>query len=137
MGFGLSSPIPKNANACTGDPGLANSRATQAFTAEALGIEPNQVLVMSTGVIGVQLPMDKLEAGVVTAVPNLSRSAESGLEAAKAIMTTDTVPKHFAISVALSGGTVTIGRDGERFGDDPSQYGDDVVGGDDGCAGGS
>ena len=99
----------KNANACTGEPGLANSRATQAITAEALGIAPNQVLVMSTGVIGVQLPMDKLEAGIITAVPNLTRSQESGLTAAEAIMTTDTVPKHTAVSVELSGGTVTIG----------------------------
>lgn len=104
----------KNANACTGEPGLANSRATQAITAEALGIEPNQVLVMSTGVIGVQLPMDKLEAGLVTAVQNLQRGdAEeqkvAGLTAAKAIMTTDTVPKHTAVSVELSGGTVMLG----------------------------
>ena len=109
----------KNANACTGEPGLANSRATQAITAEALGITPNQVLVMSTGVIGVQLPMDKLEAGIITAVQNLQRGdttegraaaqRKAGLIAAEAIMTTDTVPKHTAVSVELSGGTVTIG----------------------------
>ncbi len=99
----------KNANACTGELGIANSKATQTITAEALGIEPEQVLIMSTGVIGVQLPMDKLEAGIVTAVPNLTRTPESGLTAAKAIMTTDTVPKHLALSVELSSGRVTLG----------------------------
>lgn len=104
----------KNANACTGEPGLANARQTQQIAARELGIEPNQVLVLSTGVIGVQLPMEKLEAGIVTAVSNLQRGdAETqradGLAAARAIMTTDTRPKHLAITVALPGGSVTIG----------------------------
>ncbi len=108
----------KIANACTGETGLLNSRATQMITAEALGISPTQVLVLSTGVIGMQLPMEKLEAGIVTAVEKLQRGGATegwaeaqrgGLEAAKAIMTTDTRPKHIAISVELSGGTVTLG----------------------------
>lgn len=105
----------KNANACTGEPGLANARLTQQIAARELGIEPNQVLVLSTGVIGMQLPMDKIEAGIVTAVAEIQRKdaknakEKGGLEAARAIMTTDTRPKHLAVSVELPGGTVTIG----------------------------
>lgn len=109
----------KIANACTGETGLLNSRTTQMIAAEALGISPTQVLVLSTGVIGMQLPMEKLEAGIVTAVEKLQRGGTTegwaeaqrsgGLDAARAIMTTDTRPKHLAISVELSGGTVTLG----------------------------
>ncbi|WP_420644159.1 bifunctional glutamate N-acetyltransferase/amino-acid acetyltransferase ArgJ [Candidatus Leptofilum sp.] len=97
----------KNANACTGEPGLANARATQKIAANALDCQPNQVLVLSTGVIGVQLPMGKLEAGIVAGAKGLSR--ENGRLAAEAIMTTDTHPKHLAVQVELPGGPVTIG----------------------------
>lgn len=105
----------KCANACTGQSGLANARETQQFTAAALGFRPEQVLLLSTGVIGVQLPMDKIRAGVATAVQILQRrGAETqrggGVAAAKAIMTTDTWPKHLAVTVELpGGGLVTIG----------------------------
>lgn len=104
----------KNANACTGEPGLTNARETQRLTAVALGIQPDQVLLLSTGVIGVPLPMDKIRAGVETAVEILQRSGaeaqrDGGLEAARAIMTTDTRPKHLAMVVELPGGVVTIG----------------------------
>ncbi len=97
----------KNANACTGEPGLANARATQQIAAQALGCEASQVLVLSTGVIGVQLPMAKMEAGIVAGARALSR--ENGRLAAEAIMTTDTHPKRLAVRLALSGGPVTIG----------------------------
>ncbi|MCB9007012.1 MAG: bifunctional glutamate N-acetyltransferase/amino-acid acetyltransferase ArgJ [Ardenticatenaceae bacterium] len=97
----------KNANACTGEPGLANARATQQAAAQALGCEPNQILVLSTGVIGVQLPIEKLQAGIVAGAKGLS--PENGRLAAEAIMTTDTHPKHLAITVNLPGGPVTIG----------------------------
>jgi len=97
----------KNANACTGDLGLANARATQQIAAVALGCEANQILVLSTGVIGVQLPMAKLEAGIVAGAKGLAK--ENGRLAAEAIMTTDTHPKHLAVRVALPGGSVTIG----------------------------
>ena len=97
----------KNANACTGKPGLANARATQKMAAQALGCAANQILVLSTGVIGVQLPMAKLEAGIVAGAKGLSR--ENGRLAAEAIMTTDTHPKHLAVQVDLPGGSVTIG----------------------------
>lgn len=105
----------KNANACTGEPGLANARETQRLTAVALGIRHDQTLLLSTGVIGVQVPMDKIRAGVETAVQILQHEgAEAqgggGIEAARAIMTTDTRPKHLAVAVELPGGeSVTIG----------------------------
>lgn len=96
-----------NANACTGQPGLNNARASQRIAATNLGCEPDQVLVLSTGVIGVQLPMDRLQAGIEAAANQLS--VDSGTAVAQAIMTTDTHPKHLAVQVELSGGTVTIG----------------------------
>lgn len=97
----------KNANACTGEPGLANARATQQAAAAALGCEANQILVLSTGVIGVPLPMGKLTAGIALGAQELS--AENGRRAAEAIMTTDTHPKHLAVRVDLPDGPVTIG----------------------------
>lgn len=96
-----------NANASTGKPGLINARLMQGLTAKELGCHADQILVMSTGVIGLQLPIDKVADGIVLAVPQLS--TENGRLAAEAIMTTDTVPKHLAVQVNLSGGVVTIG----------------------------
>jgi glutamate N-acetyltransferase / amino-acid N-acetyltransferase len=95
------------ANACTGEPGLRNARATQRLAAEALGCEPQQVLVLSTGVIGMQLPMERLATGIRRAAEQLD--AAHGPQAAQAIMTTDTHPKHTAVYVALAGGRVAIG----------------------------
>lgn len=95
------------ANACTGADGMLAARAMQARTAETLGCAPNQVLVMSTGVIGVQLDVDKVHAGVTAARSTLS--AEGGHAAAQAIMTTDTRPKSAAVQVQLSDGIVTVG----------------------------
>ncbi|MBI5300695.1 MAG: bifunctional glutamate N-acetyltransferase/amino-acid acetyltransferase ArgJ [Chloroflexi bacterium] len=83
------------ANACTGDAGLADTRATAEATARALGIRADQVLVLSTGVIGQRLPMDKLLAGVADAAKKLSYTG--GDDASRAIMTTDTRPKVFAM----------------------------------------
>jgi glutamate N-acetyltransferase/amino-acid N-acetyltransferase len=96
-----------NANACTGQSGLERAKEMCAITAGRLEITPEEVLVSSTGRIGVQLPMDIIEAGIVKAAEALDY--EGGAEAAAAIMTTDTVPKKAAVSVKLSGGTVTIG----------------------------
>jgi glutamate N-acetyltransferase/amino-acid N-acetyltransferase len=103
-----------NANACTGEQGMANARAMQQMTAAALDCDPDQVLVLSTGVIGVQLPMDKVEAGIVGAVGEMkSGGAEErrrgGERAARAIMTTDTRPKQLAVQVEVRGGMVTVG----------------------------
>ncbi len=79
------------ANACTGDEGMRNCEETATRVAEQLDFQPSSVFVMSTGVIGVQLPMDKIRAGVPLAAQALS---DDGLyAAAHAIMTTDTVPK--------------------------------------------
>lgn len=96
-----------NANACTGELGLYNARQTQLAAAEALGCRPEQVQVMSTGVIGVQLPMKRIRDGLKTAVSQLA--ADGGPAAARAMMTTDTHPKHAAIRVTLPDGVVTIG----------------------------
>lgn len=95
------------ANACTGEVGLANARRMQALAAGQLGCDPQQILVLSTGVIGVQLPMDKIAAGIETAAGQLSR--QNGRLAAQAIMTTDTRPKHLAVRAKLPQGEVTIG----------------------------
>ena len=96
-----------NANACTGEPGLADAREMQRLAAAALGTRPEQLLVMSTGVIGVPLPMTRVAAGVAALAPLLS--AGGGLAAAEAIMTTDTRPKRAAVVVDLPDGQVTIG----------------------------
>ena len=83
------------ANACTGDAGLADTRATAEAAARALGVRADQVLVLSTGVIGQRLPMDKIRAGIAQAAPRVS--ADGGADASRAIMTTDTKPKTFEI----------------------------------------
>ena len=75
------------ANACTGAEGYSYCKATAQAAAEALGVDENSVLVASTGVIGMQLPMDRLTAGIRMMAPLLSDTQESGTEAAKAIMT--------------------------------------------------
>ncbi len=95
------------ANACTGPAGLEAAREMQRLTAKALNCDPDQVLVLSTGVIGVQLDVAKLEVGIGQSVANLSK--RNGSAAAEAIMTTDTRTKQVALSVELPGGTVTIG----------------------------
>ncbi|NDJ85173.1 MAG: bifunctional glutamate N-acetyltransferase/amino-acid acetyltransferase ArgJ [Chloroflexi bacterium] len=92
-----------NANACTGEEGLHNAERTAKVAAEALGITPEQVLVLSTGVIGVQLPMDRMVNGIPQATGILENNG--WLDAATAIMTTDTRPK--AASRQLDGYTIT------------------------------
>ena len=96
-----------NANACTGEVGMANARQMAAATAEQLGIDANLVLVSSTGVIGQQLPMDKIEYGIQSAASALSN--EGGADAAEAIMTTDTHPKSVAVEIEIGGTPVRIG----------------------------
>ena len=95
------------ANAATGEPGLANARKTAQAVAAGLGCEPADVLVCSTGVIGVQLDMDKLLGAVPDAIEALSE--EGGAAAARAIMTTDTVSKECAFTYGFGGRTYTIG----------------------------
>jgi len=95
------------ANACTGAQGVEDARQTQATAADVLHCQPNQVFVLSTGVIGVPLPMDKMRRGIGEAAEGLDGS--KGPVAARAIMTTDTRPKAFALRIPLPGGDVTIG----------------------------
>ncbi|MCE2399719.1 bifunctional glutamate N-acetyltransferase/amino-acid acetyltransferase ArgJ [Candidatus Poribacteria bacterium] len=96
-----------NANACTGELGMTNAQRMVNTTAEQLGIDQNLVLVSSTGVIGQQLPMDKIEDGIQIAVNALSDGG--GGDAAEAIMTTDTHPKSAALEIEINGKPVRIG----------------------------
>ncbi len=97
----------KNANACTGEQGIANARQMTSLAGEALGIDPCLVLVASTGVIGQQLPMDTIAHGIRLAADALQ--TEGDHDAALAIMTTDTVPKEIAVELEIGGKTVRIG----------------------------
>lgn len=96
-----------NANACTGQEGLNNAVTTAQKAGELLHIDPHDVIVTSTGVIGVQLPMDRVLAGVEKAVGELHR--DGGAEAAQAIMTTDTVPKEIAVEFTVGNKRAVIG----------------------------
>ena len=97
------------ANACTGQEGYGYCAATADAAAKALGIEADSVLVASTGVIGMQLPIDRIAKGVEAMAGELSSSLEAGTAAAQAIMTTDTVKKEIAVQIEIGGKTVTIG----------------------------
>ena len=95
------------ANACTGEDGMAHARAMAEQTASALRCAPQDVLVASTGVIGVKLDMMKVERGIKSAVASLS--ATGGGDAARAIMTTDPFPKEAAAEVETSRGRFRVG----------------------------
>jgi glutamate N-acetyltransferase / amino-acid N-acetyltransferase len=95
------------ANACTGERGLADSLTATAAAAERLGLAPEQVLICSTGVIGVPIPMPTLLAGLDPLVAALS--PEGGAVAAQAILTTDLVAKQIALEAQLGGRSVRIG----------------------------
>ncbi len=97
------------ANACTGKPGMDCCKAEAEHAGKLLGIPTEAVLVASTGVIGMAMPVDRLCAGIDKLVAAKAATSEAGLDAAKAIMTTDTVHKQVAVEVELSGKTVTIG----------------------------
>ncbi|MBQ8305108.1 MAG: bifunctional glutamate N-acetyltransferase/amino-acid acetyltransferase ArgJ [Blautia sp.] len=97
------------ANACTGEEGYSYCKKTAEAAAEALKIPEDSVLVASTGVIGMQLPIDRIGDGVRMMAPVLDGSLEAGTAAAKAIMTTDTVHKEVAVQIEVGGTTVTIG----------------------------
>ncbi|HEV3156416.1 MAG TPA: bifunctional glutamate N-acetyltransferase/amino-acid acetyltransferase ArgJ [Candidatus Baltobacteraceae bacterium] len=81
------------ANACTGEIGERDARETARQTAELLGIEPDEVIIASTGVIGVPMPMERLSKGLELAFDSLSEGGQVGYDAAEAIMTTDRIPK--------------------------------------------
>jgi len=95
------------ANVCTGPAGYADVEATAATVAGALGLQPTDVLVASTGLIGERLPVDRLLGGVAPLVGALS--ADGGPDAATAIMTTDTVAKTAHVTLDTAHGTFTVG----------------------------
>ena len=97
------------ANACTGEEGMGYCKQTAEKVEKVLGIAADEVLVASTGVIGMQLPIDHICNGIDAMVPQLKGDTESGTEASKAIMTTDTKNKEVAVTIELGGKTVTIG----------------------------
>ncbi len=97
------------ANACTGEEGFEACRKTAEAVEKSLKVPSASVAVASTGVIGMQLPVDKLVKGVEDMSGKLSGSPESGTNASKAIMTTDTVNKETAVSFTVNGKEVTIG----------------------------
>ena len=96
------------ANACTGEEGYACCRETAGEAGKLLGIPEDAVLVASTGVIGAQLPMDTIKAGVGMLVPALGSGREDAALAAEAIMTTDTKPKEVAVELSIGGKTVRM-----------------------------
>ena len=97
------------ANACTGKEGFDACEATAKAMSENLGVPVDSIAVGSTGVIGMQLPVDKLIKGVNDMCGKLDSSKENGTNASIAIMTTDTVNKEFAVQFELGGKTVTLG----------------------------
>ena len=102
-----------NANACTGEKGFSDTRDTASYAAELLsarGIDTSaeQVLVCSTGVIGVPLPMDTVKEGIKTCVSGLSKELEAAKSAADAICTTDTFRKEIAVEIEIDGKPILI-----------------------------
>ena len=97
------------ANACTGKQGLDYCRREAEVTGKLLGIPAEAVLVGSTGVIGMQLPMDRIEAGIAKLVEAKSDTLEAGHTAACSIMTTDTISKEIAVSFELDGKEIKVG----------------------------
>ena len=95
------------ANAGTGEQGLRDARETAALVAREIGCRPGEVVVASTGVIGVCLPMEKVRSGIAHVVPSLSR--DGGAVAARAILTTDTRPKEVVVEFPLDGHRATLG----------------------------
>src|SRR5256714_1891579 len=95
------------ANACTGAPGLAAARAMAQAAEQAAGLPAGTALVLSTGVIGVPLPVEQISSGLQAAAAHLS--ADGGAEAARAIMTTDPRPKHCAVRFESPAGMITVG----------------------------
>ncbi len=97
------------ANACTGKEGYEYCRKTALRASEALGIPEESVLVASTGVIGMQLPINRIETGIEKLVKAKTDTIEAGTQAAEAIMTTDTHSKQAAVEIEIGGAKVTLG----------------------------
>jgi len=98
-----------NANACTGEAGVVHTRMMAEAFAQSLGVQANEVLVASTGVIGVPMPIEIVVEGIKSAAKLIGESEACGHEAAEAIMTTDCFAKEFSLEVEIGGKVVTIG----------------------------
>ncbi len=96
------------ANACTGELGLENARTMTAWAAKEIDAPSDKALVMSTGVIGIHLPMDRIEKGIAQAAQSLAYGADAFMDAAAGMMTTDTVSKTASRKVKLSTGKVVV-----------------------------
>jgi glutamate N-acetyltransferase/amino-acid N-acetyltransferase len=97
-----------NANTCTGKMGLKNAQTMCKTAAQLIDTKPNQVLIASTGIIGHQLPMDKVIRGIILAGVKLSNGPKAGNDFAQAIMTTDTHCKQAFATVNINGKKITI-----------------------------
>ena len=97
-----------NANTCTGKLGMKNAIRMCTQTAKLIGVDPHKVLVASTGIIGHQVPIEKIISGISKAAGKISPSSTSGLKFTHAIMTTDTRPKIAVRSVAIGGRKIAI-----------------------------
>ena len=95
-----------NANSCTGETGLENAKKMTEFAANELGLKKEEILVQSTGIIGVQLDMEKIETGISKICKEISK--DGGNDAAAAIMTTDTFTKQICAEIEIDGKTVTV-----------------------------
>ena len=98
-----------NANACTGPQGMADAREMAALTGQALGLNSTNILVGSTGRIGIQLPMANVRSGITEVATKLKPTRAAAMLAAEAIMTSDTRPKEVAVKFKLGGKTVRLG----------------------------
>jgi len=96
-----------NANACTGQTGIENAIKMCSVTARQIEVDPHNILVASTGIIGKQLPISKITKGISIAAAKLSASPAAGLDFARAIMTTDTRPKQAVRQIEISGKKIT------------------------------
>jgi glutamate N-acetyltransferase / amino-acid N-acetyltransferase len=97
-----------NANACTGSRGLSDARETARLVAESLGCAPDEVVPLSTGIIGVPMPMDRIVTAIPALVDDLDDDEAAAERAARAIITTDTVTKRFAVEVSDDAGRCRI-----------------------------
>ena len=97
-----------NANACTGELGMQNAIKMTELTADACGVDSGDVLVLSTGIIGEQLPMSNVESGIREGAARLADSTDALKKAARGIMTTDTHPKMATRSIDIDGEAITV-----------------------------
>lgn len=98
-----------NANACTGELGIKHSEMMAQTLADCIGADKKQIIVSSTGVIGVHLPIDKITEGIKTVVTTLENTREASKRAAEGIITTDTYTKEIAVELEIDGKSVRIG----------------------------